>query len=296
MGWLALTVYRRGGGAQDALLGALAPVLRALASRGALGALWATRFDARGPHLFLLLEARREDEVREALEAALRAHLRAAPPSPPMDEAELLRRHAACRGNALAPDHRLPGLAPADGWVLEPQPANGYPLPLLRGMEPAAARAFLDAASVAFHWAAARVAAGEGTRGALAWAAALDRALAAAGRAGEVWRHEATLLLPALGERLARGEDVAPSLERALSPGNRARFDAAWKVEDAETAVLARALVAAVHAPGVPEAARLPALREALHSVLLLLGLPVSAQLPLVLYAWLRTLAPAGAR
>lgn len=282
--WLAVTVYRRGDAEQSALLAALSPVLRALEADGSLASVWGVRHDARGPHVLLLLQALRAEAVRSEVVEALRAHLAAAGPSPPMDEAELLRRHEGCRGHALAPAARLPGLAPPDSWTVEPQPPGDYPLHLLRGTAPATARAYLGAATEAFHWAAARAAAGEGTAAALLHAAALDRALAAAGRAEAAWRHHACTLVLPLRERLERGEDVASSLARAVAPANRARFDAAWA---APADPLASALAARAAASAGDD---LPALRELVHCTLLLLGLSAAAELPMVLYAWLRHL------
>lgn len=296
-GWLALNVYRRGDPAQTRLLAALAPGLAALEREGALRYLWCTRFDARGPHLFFALGTAPGEEptVADRLAAALHDHLSAHPPDAPMAEEELRARHEACRGKALCAADRLPGMATEDSWSLRPHEAGGYPLHLLGGMGDRG-DGYLRAAAERFHWAVARAAAGEVTRAALRWIAAADRELAARGVAEAAWRHHATTLLPPLAARLESAEaEVRSALERAVTPANRARFEAAWDEGDPAAAGLARRLADAALDGARDRAAALRAFREAVHGTLLLLGLPVASHVPVVLHAWRRHLAPAGA-
>jgi hypothetical protein len=300
--WLALNVHHWGTQPQARLLaGAVAPLLRDLSARGALRRVWSTRFDARGPHLFLLLgvDPAAAGAVRDEVAARVGAWLARHPSGEEIPLEERERRHAECRGKYLCPQDRAPGLAANNSWELAEQEPGGYPLWLFQRMAPGAEAEFWEVAAELFHWSVEQVAAGGGTRAALEWMAAVDAALRAAGAdPAEAWRYHATTLLTPLQDRLRDDEaGVLAALPASVGERNRALFD---RVREAGpgpwTAAAARRLVAAVLA----DDARTPlerwrALREVNHCTWIRLNQPVSAHVPLVLYAWQRSLAPAGA-
>lgn len=298
--WTTLNVHHRGAAAENRLLATvMSPLLRRLTAEGAVRAVWCTRFDARGPHLFFLVGTGPggADRVRSALVEAVRTHLAAHPAGDPFSAEEVERRHRECRGMHFCAADRLPGIAPADSWALgEPGPAD-FPHPLVRGMAPAAEEEYWGASTELFHRAVACAASGASVAGALAWVAAVDRALGARGAAEEAWRHHAgTLVLPLEARMRAEPAAVLAALPAAVSPRNRALFDRAWAGREDELETIAARIVAAAHREdGRTPLARVRAVRTAVHCTLLLLGLPVTSAIPLVLYAWERSLACAGA-
>ncbi|HEX6910929.1 MAG TPA: hypothetical protein VF142_11060, partial [Longimicrobium sp.] len=114
---------------------------------------------------------------------------------------------------------------------------------------------------------------------------------------GGYWRHHAGTLLLGLDERLQADEAaVLDALPRIVGARNAALFGPAWEAAEGGEAewrplpALLR-IVFADDGRAMPE--RLHLLREINHSVLGQLGQPVAARLPLVLFAWMRGLAPA---
>jgi hypothetical protein len=298
--WLTLNVHHRGAEAENRLLASVAsPLLLRLEGEGAVRTVWCTRFDARGPHLFFLVGTapNARSRVADSLADAVGGHLALHPAGEPFPAAELERRHLECRGKYFTAADRLAGLAPADSWALgEPGPGD-FPDPLVRGMSPENQAAFWSAGTGLFHHAVAEAAAGRATRAALAWMAAVDRALGARGLAEAAWRHHATtLVLPLAGRLQAEPEAVHAAVRAAVTPRNRALFDREWAEPDRSLESLAERMVAAASAADArAPLARLQAIRTAVHGTLLLLGLPVAVHVPLVLYAWDRSLPRAEA-
>jgi hypothetical protein len=298
--WLALNVHHRGTAAENRLLaGTVSPLLQRLEADGAVRAVWGTRFDARGPHLFLLVGTAPEDaeRVREALVGAVRRHLARHPAGEPFTAEEVERRHAECRGKAFWAADRRAGIAPAESWEAGVPEPGDFPHTLVRGMDPAAETAYWSASTRLFHRLVAAAAEGASTRAAVAWVAAADRALRKRGAAEEAWSHHAAALLPPLEARLhADRAGVLASLPAAVTPRNRALFEAAWGAPDPELEALAGEVVGATLAEDARSPVhRLRALRASTHAALLLLGLPVAAHVPLVLHAWARSLPRAEA-
>jgi hypothetical protein len=293
--WIALNVYHWGARPQARLLaGGLLPLLRELAREGAVRSAWCARFDARGPHVFLLVGAApgAAPAVSERLAAGVARYLALHPSGETLSAETLGALHEGCRGKCLAPADRLPGLARNNTFEIGAQEPGGYPLRLTEGMDPAGAAAFWRAATLLFRWAVERAGRGEGTAGALALVPAVDAALRRAGEdVSRVWAHQAAMLVPAL-RALAEDdpEQARAAAARGVSPRNRALFDRAW--EEGGDGAPAAVVAGLVRRCG----GRLPPLREALHCVLGVLGLPAVVQLPLVLHAWERALpAPAAA-
>lgn len=298
--WLSLDVHHRGADTENRLLATvLAPLLRGLEAQGAVRAVWGTRFDARGPHLCLLVAtpAPEHERVRAALVDGVAAHLARNPAGEPFAADVLERRHRECRGMYFTAADRLPGLAAPDSWATGRLGPDAFPHQVVGGMAPAARAAYWRVSTALFHWAVERAWAGAATAAAIAWVAAVDRALRARGMAETAWRHHAVTLVLPLGERIERDRAaVEAALPVAVGPRNRALFDRGWAEGDAALDAVAGELAGAVWADDAREPpARLRALRTAVHCTLLLLGVPVSAEIPLVLHAWERSLARAEA-
>jgi hypothetical protein len=293
---LSLNLYLDGWTEQTAaLVEALGPAFGELHAAGALRRLWLTRFDARGPHLFVFLSTSPggADAARARLGAALDAWLAANPERETIGPEERERRHAECRGKQLGPLDAAEGFAAPGSYAFAGQPPGAYPFYVFPD-RPAlwALLAELVLRNLG------RLAAGASPTGVgLRWLAAVDRALAAGGAdPAEYWRYHATTLLMPLAERLEREEAaVLDALPRTVGERNRAAFDGVWaEPEDPAAGPAARRLVEAVWAGATP-GRRLAVLREANHCALLQLGIPVRTHVPVVLYGWLRNLQPAPA-
>lgn len=294
----ALNVYHWDWGAQDRLLArCLGPAARALWDAGRLTRFWHYRFDVRGPHVGVILGAPAEaaDEACAGLRARLDAYLAAFPCTAVPAPGELQTRHDACRATLCAMD-REPGLAPNNSVRIASHPPDGYFLHQAAGVADADALWAL-LGELAF-WTIGLVAAG--TRGAaVRWIAAVDGALRRTGAPAEAcWRHYAGSLLLGMDDRLrADAEAASGTVARLVGERNRAALSRVWaEVEDAPPWPGTDRLVARVMADdGRSLADRCRLLRTINHSVLAQLGQPAELRIPLVLYAWLRSVQPAPA-
>jgi|GEM_PF-3117911 len=300
MDHLALNVYLHGWTEQQSFVtGALAPVLRSLQAAGVLRRAWFTRFDARGPHVAVLVStpAGRVDEAREALSLAVEAWLAARPSLETLDADALELRHSECRGKRLNALDAEPGFAAPGTFAFAPHPASGYPFYVFPE-EDDAVWALLTDNSLAN--AGGPPEGQSASTAGLRWLAAVDHALAAAGAdAAAYWRFHATTLLPGMPDRLRDDEQaVLDALPRTVGERNLAAMDRVWAAVEAddggEAGDRARRLVGAL-LDGREPAAAWPLLREANHCGLLQLTLPVRSHVPAVLYAWQRALRPAAA-
>lgn len=295
-GLLALNVYRRGRAAQDRLLAeCLAPAARALLDEGRIRRFWYQRFDARGPHLFVLLGGAGLAEARARLDARLAAYLAASPSTEPISENEVRALHAALRGKELCALDAEPGFAPVDSWAWTPQPRDGYPMRFLAGV-PDPDGVWDELTQVAL-WSTTRL--GGAADAAVRWIAAVDHALRWRGAPAEAyWRHHAATLLTGMDERLREDEDrVLAALPGVVGERNARTFARIWAEVDADAAAWAPvdALVGRVLAPdGRTDASRRVLLRELNHAVLSQLGQPVRLHVPLVVHGWMRGLPVAA--
>lgn len=297
---LALNVYRPGRAAQDRLLAeCLAPAARALLDGGALDRFWYQRFDARGPHLFVLLSGTGAGlaRARARLDADLAAWLAADPSTEAASDDELRALHAALRGKVLCALDAEPGFAPPDTWAWAPQPDDGYPMRLFAGTpDPEGLWRALTEVTL---WSTTRLAGAADA--AVRWIAAVDHALRRHGAPADAyWRHHAATLLTGMDERLREDEArVLAALPGVVGERNGRTFARIWAQVEADAAAWAPvdALVGRVLAPDArTDASRRVLLRELNHSVLSQLGQPVRLHVPLVVYGWLRGLpAPAAA-
>ncbi|MBV9110681.1 MAG: hypothetical protein JO306_14820 [Gemmatimonadetes bacterium] len=297
MDHLALHVYRWGDGPQRRLLvECLGPAARELAADGLLRRFWFTPFDTRGPHVFALFTppAGKRDELRARVDERLRAYLAAHPSGLVLSPEELERRHVECRGKQLSTIDTEPGIAPNDSWCWAGHGEGGYPFALGAGL--ADPDAFWGHVQSQVFESIEHLRGGTGTAAGVRWIAAVDASLAAAGEdPAEYWRYHASTLLMNLQAGLEAAESrVLAGLEDAVSARNRAVFERLW--EDGGASPHAGPLVrAAVSARPAEGRSRWALLREVNHFTLAQLGQPVMHQVPLVLYAWHRALAPAAA-
>jgi hypothetical protein len=301
MGHLALNVYVWGDAEQDRVaVEALAPALRALREDGALRRVWVHRFDVRGPHLMAVLGGPldRMDEVQARLSAALDAYLSAAPSEVVLDADTLRRRHDDCRGRALNPVDAREGFAPNNTYAFAAQdPAEAYVFRAAQGVDAAALEPLL--ADLAL-WSVGRLRAGSSTGTAVAWMAGLTNALRGAGLEPEgFWRYYASTLLMRGTERiLAADPEVVAGLPNLIGEPNLAALGGAWSAaEDAPPPWPgAPALAALVAASSASPVERHGFVRELCHAVFAQLNLHVRIRIPLVLYAWHRTISETAPR
>jgi hypothetical protein len=296
---LACNVYHWGRGPADRLLAeCLAPAVRALRAEGLMRRFWFQRFDARGPHLFVLAGAApdRADELRDRLGARLEAWVAAHPSAEPLSDDALRTRHAECRGKQLCALDGEPGIAPNNTLAWTPHSPDGYPLGLT--VDVAERDALWTLLSDLAEWTLGRLGGGAGT--AVRWMADVEAELRRAHPGHEgYWPLHAATLLTGLDERLDRDAGaVLGALPRVVGARNAAAFAPAWRAaEDGEPAWegLAPLLRIALADDGRTREARLRLLREINHSVLGQLGQPVAAHVPLVLYGWMHGVSPAVA-
>lgn len=279
----------------------LAPALPGLASDFEDFRFWFDRFDARGPHLFLLFSAAETgiDALRARLEALITGGLEALAAEGPADDtpgaARIEELHAACRGKTLCAADRQPGLAADGSFVLDSQPADAYPFHLTPAHGPA--DTIWPRISALTNWTLEqRAAAGDepATAAALRFMAGLDRQLRASdAEPADYWHHHLKSLMHELDALLEeKGEPFVDALAAGLGDANRRVFQQVWQW--AETAEPAwdglPALVSDVTTRG-PGAWRL--LREIVHGALKQLGLVVPKHLPILIFGWLQYRRPA---
>ncbi len=294
---LALNVYQWQWDRQDGLLvHCLGPVMQELRSEGLVHRFWFYRFDARGPHVSVVLDVPEtaETEVRARLGARLDGYLAARPCEGGLSLAELEQRHAECRGKQLCATDAEPGFAPNNSYRLAEHPSEKDPLWM------AAITHGDDVRRLTFDlalWTIEQLRRGAGTAAAVRWIAAVDHALRrAAGPTDAYWRYHATTLLPRLGERLERDPArVFAALPALVGESNRRVFSRVWSEVEEGLPVWPHLddLVALLLGDGAaPPSSWQRLVRSLDHSVLHQLRQPVRLHLPLVLFAWLRDGTP----
>ena len=291
---LALHVYFWGDAETTRLLtDCLGPAARALRDDGVLERFWFTVFDARGPHVLALFGAAPADaeQVRRRLAARLDAYLGEHPSTAPLSAEEVERRHAECRGKQLSVIDAEPGMAPNNSYRMAAHPPDGYPFASGAGV--AAADELWRLVQDVALWAIDQRRAGTATGAAVRWMAWMDRALAEAGAdPAELWRYHAQTLLPPLAERLRDDEaGVLASLPGAVGERNRAAFGRVWDDPSPPDGPRRLAQIALADDGRTAEQKR-QLVREINHCTLAQLGQPVRHHVPLILYAWQRSLQP----
>jgi hypothetical protein len=297
---LGLNIYYWGRWQQNRLLvECLGPLVADLHDQGFIESFWFDRFDSRGPHLFVLLTLPPgvQDEAARIAADRLGGYLADHPSTEQLSAEQLARLHSETRGKALCTVDAFPGMADNNSLAFFAHDRQGYPFSLSAGLlnEPELWRLLDDLAQ----WAIRQI--GEhgetSTVGAaVRWAAGLDAILEETGLAPEYWRFHATTLIMPLAERLATAEEeVLRSLPSTVGEKNRATFSRVWKSVATQGPGWPhmRRLVELAVFPDEdrPAAWRFRALREAVHCAWKQLGVPVQLHIPLVLFAWDRSLA-----
>ena len=292
---LALNVYVWDRDAQDLLLvQGLGSAVRALVRSGAIHRLWLHRFDVRGPHVMLVLGTPPEEgaRVKRCLSKTLREWMTSHPCTTVLEDDELQRRHRECRGRALNPIDRRPGFAANNSFAWASQdPRTAYVFRKAVGIDPIALETLLMELSL---WSLTRLATGARSGCAVAWVAGLTQAFQAQGVDPEpFWRfYASTLLLSLSVPILDLDPAVVSRLPHWVGPHNMLWLDHAWRAAGAGASnwegfpILARL----VETSNAEASFRHAFVRELCHSVFAQLSLWVSIRIPIVLYAWHRTL------
>jgi hypothetical protein len=282
------------------LVDCVQPFVAELRQELGLTRFWFDRFDARGPHVVLLLTVPLGEDllVAERLGSRLSSFLSAHPPSGKTSVEEAEKRHLSCKGLTLCEVDGEPGLAPENSYRLFTHSAWGYPFRLTRGLPEETAAAAWGLLDELGSWTVSRLAAGPSgstVRMAVRWLASFEGLLREIHPQPEqYWRFHASTLLFGLPKQLEENEaGVREALRSAVSPGNEQAFSAIWDEESRSGPCWPplRELLRCVLAEADPPAAspwRLP--REIVHWTLKQLCLYVASEIPLVLYAWRRNL------
>ena len=258
---------------------------------------WFDRFDARGPHIFLLMTILKPycEEARAFLSSRFSCFLAAGSNPEPVSAEEAKLRNNGCRGKWLCAVDREPGMATDNSYYTFEQPADGYPFFLSRGLDHEEELwRLLDSQTT---WAIKQLALTlpkPATAVGVLWLAALDRLLA--NRVSEIdcyWSYHATTLLPSLASRLAeRPQDTYSNLLGAIGARNLRSFEVLWEREAANSMwpYLSRLLDCVIFEHNPPRPQPWALLREVVHTTLKQLGIATQIHIPLLLFAWSRHL------
>ncbi|HET6232123.1 MAG TPA: lantibiotic dehydratase C-terminal domain-containing protein, partial [Longimicrobiaceae bacterium] len=293
---LAVNVYHWGETEQNRLMTqCVGPTLRPLWEAGKLDRFWFHRYDARGPHVLLLLSVPEagEDEVLGLLSAALDEYLAESPSAAVIDDAELEKRHRMCRGGVLCSLDEGSDIAPNNSFGIVERAPNGYPFQYVSGAPDEDAELWRTMGELSF-WSIRHLGPGREDRAVVRWAAAQDRALVEAGLDAEpFWRFYACTLLHVLVTRLETEEAVVlAALPGWVGEKNTGVFDRLWGLEESDPVVTDAAREMARRAAAVPDGdlpARWWPVREITHCTFAQLNHFVRKRLPIVLYAWSRS-------
>ncbi|MFS8065627.1 MAG: hypothetical protein ACMG6S_04565 [Byssovorax sp.] len=285
--YLGCNVYFWGEREQDRLL---AECVKPLAAGAGLRLLCA-RFDARGPHVMMLFRATpaTDGEARARIAAAVEEYLARSPSLASPSAEELEARHVACLGKALCSADRAPGLAPNNSLVLFEHTEQDYPFNLAHDVEARdelwRLREEVVLRALGQLGATSR---GSVTAAAVRWMAALDRGVRAAGEpSAPHWRYMAGRVLVGLTERADAEEPTAAKLFSIIGEKNRQALSRIWREGETEAESDLQELVRIVLADdGRVLERRRALLRDLVHTTLILLGLTVQQQAPLLLFAW----------
>lgn len=298
MSYLGLAIYRWGWRFQNHLLTTwLGPAVAELKREKAGRTFWFDRFDTRGPHLSIVLKLTDVNlsEAEPRVTSSLARYLAAFPSTESLTPDEVAALHKACRGKMQCQADRLPGLAENDTFLAYEHPSWDFPFSLSQGLEAEEELwglvGELSARSIA-ELAADRPAP---MKAAVRWIAETDLSLESGGLdAAAYWRHHASTLLLPLQQQLATQEErVLRELTGWIGEANRRQFEPIFdEVEgDGEPWPHLPRLVelASARDESLP-GGRWALLREIQHSTLKQLGLGVALHVPLILYAWSRSL------
>jgi lantibiotic biosynthesis dehydratase-like protein len=256
---------------------------------------WYCRYDARGPHVFVLFTTTNECKgvLRGFLEARISEFLREIPSREQLSLEQLEKHHRECRGRELSIADGMEGLADNNTYLMFDHESGAYPLNFSAAM-PGAAEFWERMEKLCF-WTIDQLEQ-DPTKAAIRWLAAVDRCLPGSGLVPEqYWRLHASTLIRPLRARLETNEaEVLSSLPAIVSESNRRVFSCVWdelnngSAFELDLAGLVK-LIAEDNRGAVERRLRL--LREINHLVMGQLGQWVKFEIPIVFYAWQRNLS-----
>ncbi|MEM1178516.1 MAG: hypothetical protein AAGM22_09235 [Acidobacteriota bacterium] len=263
------------------------------------------RFDARGPHLFLVFRVVGDlAQVQHHFETVTRTFLDAGEVSGALSEIEVAKRHDDCRGKQQWSADGLGGLASDRTFLVEEQAAGGYPFNWWGRHEPSSRRDISLRTGDAARWSLDRIRVDkEANMGAaVIWAAEFDAELRRhlpPSEAADYWRLHATTLLMSLVDRWREEpEAVLASLPGRVAPKTAAAFTRLFGEADGRDGAGPCAPMAGLVSAcldGAPDReAAWRALREIHHITWKQLGVYVKFHIPIVLFAWNRNIELGG--
>jgi hypothetical protein len=291
---LGCTIYYFGEHEQDRLLvECIAPLARALRERALCRRFWFCRFDARGPHIMVVLtvaaESRAELEAR--VSAAVQGYLDASPSRIEIDQTVLDERHRACRGRTQSAVDSYAGLASNNSFLVHEHGPEHHPFVLGRGWSRSEHLwRFVDELSL---WAieCLSTARGAATGPAVRWLASFERALAAAGHAPRAyWRYHAGTMALGIADRIASKELGAEDVLARIGDTNRGNLARLWQhdQEDHGGPDPAQLVELVLGDDELAMERRRQIVREVIHVLFLQLGVRASVEMVIILFAWLR--------
>jgi hypothetical protein len=289
---LALHVYFWGESEISRLLtDCLGPATQELRDRGLLDRFWFTVFDTRGPHVMAIFTAPAgaTGAIRQRLCARLDQYLAEHPSTTLLTPQDIERRHTECRGKKLSVIDAEPGFAPNNSYRMAAHRDDGYPFSRSDGV--AAPDELWDVVQEVVFWAIDQRRNGTATSAAVRWIGWMSDALGRGGAdAAKYWRYHAQTLLVYLEARLREDEAaVLAALPGAVSKRNRSAFDRLWDKE-ARPPTCDRLVEIALGDDGRTLEQKQQLMRNLNHCTLAQLGQPVLHHIPLILYAWQRSL------
>jgi len=266
-------------------------------SEGLSDFFWWTRFDARGPHIFTIFSAANKgkgEQLRQLLNHWIEYFLLTQSSTVELDSRLLEERHRNCRGGKMCIADTPDEIAPNNTFqMFSHHPAN-YPLSLVAGMQNK--REFLGhldrLAFRAIHEAQAE----DVFSTAIRWIAEIDQVLPLCNVSPEdYWFfHLSTLFVFSDSKHWReRRNSFLSHLPKMLSEGNRISIAKTWLIQSqhsagTDTYDLVRSVLAE---DGRTLDDRYMVLRQINHQLLLQIGLLGKFEIPLVLYAWFRSLS-----
>lgn len=289
---LGLHIYFWGEQEQNRLLREwLGPTVRRLLEAARIRQFWFNRFDARGPHLMVFVEASSDasEPLREELEEALSAYLEKSPSGEVLAAELLEERHRSCRGKALSALDKEPGIAANNSFAFFAQEPPFPPHWYGGHLSAADARRLGEELTRTALWTIDRL--DDAVVGGAAWFAEVDRqvGVAGGGEAAAQWRFHATTLLLGLEQRLAEREaEIVAGLPELVGEHNQEIFNTLWDRSREVSGLPDLGALIELLSREEDVARRRARIREVCHFTLKQLGLPVSWHIPLVLHAWSR--------
>lgn len=295
---LGINVYVWREGAQDrVLVECISPIVNDLLCGGLCQTFWFDRYDARGPHLLLVLGVRGENRsaATSLLSSGLDAYLESQPSMDVMPPNEMAFRHEGCRSKPLCDVDAEEGFARNNTYRIFEHKASFYPFPLLLSVS-ASDQLWMYWCNISL-WPLECIAKRQAWPAAVQWVAMVARALKMSGGAEPYWRYHMQRLAPELSQRLETvgAQAVSIELRRSIEAvGGGVLFttfheQAAFAEIMPDIDELVQVVVESSGCVAKPAWQLLYALT---HTTLKQLGLGVRYHVPLISAAWLLSYDP----